>query len=188
MHAWINMTRPGFSCRQEMPDDGDQWIPWATMVEQVRAKGAAEGRAALLARDVIELRSEVVDLRVQVADLGAIAERLAPVDFLLQDDPEHTTLERMASVIQEQRKKLGRMEGAQIVSEQDCIATRKQLREARKELRELKDVLAQLREDFNEWAVSRATGSLEIEDAAASKLWKTWCLTKIPTNTNPSGQ
>lgn len=63
MHAWINLTHPGFSGRQDMPDDGDQWISWEQMVEQVRAKGEAEGCAALLAREVIELRGEVAKFK-----------------------------------------------------------------------------------------------------------------------------
>lgn len=63
MHAWINITHPGFSGRQDMPDDGDQWVSWEQMVATLRAKGEAEGRAALLAREVIELRGEVAKLK-----------------------------------------------------------------------------------------------------------------------------
>lgn len=63
MHAWINITHPGFSGRQEMPDDGDQWVSWEQMVATLRAKGEAEGRAALLAREVIELRGEVAKFK-----------------------------------------------------------------------------------------------------------------------------
>ena len=63
MHAWINITHPGFSGRQDIPDDGDQWVSWEQMVAMLRAKGEAEGRAALLAREVVELRGEVAKLK-----------------------------------------------------------------------------------------------------------------------------
>lgn len=63
MHAWINITHPGFSGRQDMPDDGDQWVSWEQMVATMRAKGEAEGRAAMLAREVVELRGEVAKLK-----------------------------------------------------------------------------------------------------------------------------
>lgn len=46
-----------------MPDDGDQWVSWEQMVATLRAKGEAEGRAALLAREVIELRGEVAKFK-----------------------------------------------------------------------------------------------------------------------------
>ena len=63
MHAWINITHPGFSGRQDMPDDGDQWVSWEQMVAMLRAKGNADGLAAQLAREVVELRGEVAKLK-----------------------------------------------------------------------------------------------------------------------------
>lgn len=43
MHAWINITHPGFSGRQDMPDDGDQWVSWEQMVATLRANGESRG-------------------------------------------------------------------------------------------------------------------------------------------------
>lgn len=64
MHAWINITHPGFSDAEVVIDEReDEWIPWEQMVATLRAKGAAEGRAALLAREVVELRGEVAKLK-----------------------------------------------------------------------------------------------------------------------------
>lgn len=74
MHAWINITHPGFSGRQEMPDDGDQWVSWKHMVATLRTKGEAEGRAALLAREVAQLRA---DLAAKDAEIEGLRDQLA---------------------------------------------------------------------------------------------------------------
>lgn len=111
MHAWINITHPGFSGRQDMPDDGDQWVSWEQMVATLRAKGEAEGRAALLAREVVELRGEVAKLK--------------PLEFLLLKggDP----VQRLSEAVLDLSAKVRRFEeGAQI--------NLRQLIEAREEL------------------------------------------------------
>lgn len=41
---FINLSRPGFWARQDMPDDGDEWIGYDRMVEVVREHNEADAR------------------------------------------------------------------------------------------------------------------------------------------------
>lgn len=91
MHAWINITHPGFSGRQDMPDDGDQWVSWEQIVAQLRKQGEADGRAALLAREVVELRGEVAKLK----PLESMRSRLCAALGLPADSAPETVAEAL---------------------------------------------------------------------------------------------
>lgn len=233
MHAWINITHPGFSGRQDMPDDGDQWVSWEQMVATLRAKGEADGRAALLAREVVELRGEVAKLKplemvlakggdpVQhlseaVLDLSAKVRQMEEASRLDQSE-----ILRLTRCIADRGMKPGEIaiqqeyfdaleNGDDVVKPYsvwlhdvfDCrtkISVPKELTakafmsrvrfpddfgpgSIRAESR-AKD-LAKLRDDFNEWAISRATGNAELEHQKADALWKTWCMIEIPRPTS----
>lgn len=123
MHAWINITHPGFSGRQDMPDDGDQWVSWEQMVAMLRAKGNADGRAAQLAREVVELRGEVAKLK--------------PLEMILAKggDP----VQHLSEAVLDLSAKLRSAEDATRIMDREYFGLNNKLREARAEIDLLKE-------------------------------------------------